>query len=470
MGKPDAPTPPNPYTTAAAQTGSNVSTAVANAYLGNVNQNTPYGSLSYSPTGNYSWSDPSTGSTYNIPTFTATQTMSPMGQAISDQIQAAQLNLATMGNTQSAKIANLLANPMDMSGAPSAGNAQNIANVQPALTSYDTAGDIQRSLGQAGDITKTYGSGADWSTDRQRVEDALMARMNPQLDRERGNLEQRLADQGIRYGSDAYSAAMSDYSRQANDARWGAISQAGQEQQRMSQQAQALAAFQNAAQQQGYEQNLGTAGFANQAQAQQYAQNAQAAQFANTGLAQQLQQQQAAFNASQAGRNQYMQEQYAARNQPINEITALLSGSQVQQPNFINTPGAQIPTTDIGGLINQNFAQQQGNYNTQQQAWNSLMGGILGLGAGALRGGMLSDRRAKDNITKMGTVLASGSGGEKELPIYEFSYKQDPSGARHLGPMAQDVEKVEPRAVSEGSDGLKRISPAMVMGSILGAK
>ena len=28
-----------------------------------------------------------------------------------------------------------------------------------------------------------------------------MARMNPQLARERGNIETRLADQGIRYGS-----------------------------------------------------------------------------------------------------------------------------------------------------------------------------------------------------------------------------------------------------------------------------
>ena len=45
VSKPDPPTPPNPYQTAAAQTGTNVSTGVANAFLNNVNQNTPEGSL-----------------------------------------------------------------------------------------------------------------------------------------------------------------------------------------------------------------------------------------------------------------------------------------------------------------------------------------------------------------------------------------------------------------------------------------
>ena len=60
--------PPNPYQTAAAQTGTNVSTGVANAFLNNVNQNTPEGSLRYDVTGNYDWRDPSTGQTYSIPT------------------------------------------------------------------------------------------------------------------------------------------------------------------------------------------------------------------------------------------------------------------------------------------------------------------------------------------------------------------------------------------------------------------
>jgi len=260
---------------------------------------------------------------------------------------------------------------------------------------------------------------------------------------------------------------MINYSRQANDARFGAIGQAGAEQQRLTQEAGALAAFQNQAQQQGYEQQLGAGSFANQAQAQQAQQNAGQAAFRNQALAQQVQQAQAGFNASQAARNQYMQEQYARRNQPINEITALLSGSQVSQPNFINAPQSQIPTTDVAGLINTNFNQQQSNYNSQLQGWNSFMGGILGLGAGAMK---LSDRREKEDIDRIGTVFAAShdSDDRKKLPIYSYSYKDDPASTRHIGPMAQDVERVDPGAVAN-IGGKKYLDEDRVMGSILRA-
>ena len=465
MGKPSAPSPPNPYQTAAAQTGTNVSTAVANAYLNNTNQVTPTGNLNYSASGNHAWTDPSTGQTYNIPTFTATQTLTPQGQAIQGQNLAAQYNLAGMANAQSGRIAGLLSHEMDTSGAPGAGSAAGLSGVGQAATSYDPGGAIQSTFGDAGDITKSYGAG-DFSADRQNVEDALMARINPQLARERGNIEQRLADQGIRYGSQAYGSAMDDYNRQANDARFAAVGQAGQEQQRMMDMAAQRAGFQNAAQQQQYEQNLGRGSFSNQAQAQQNQQNAALAGFGNAGLAQQLQQQQSIFNAQNAARGQYMQEAYQQRNQPINEITSLMSGSQVAPPNFVNTPGSQIPTTDIGGLINQNFNQQQQNYQNASQSWNQLMGGILGVGAGAMK---MSDERVKDNKVKLGTVFSAMPRSEdKELPIYEYSYRADPTKTRHVGPMAQDVEKVDRGAVKT-IRGTKYIKSNRVMGNILRA-
>jgi len=79
--KSDPPTPPNPAQTAAAQTGTNVSTAVANSFLGNMNQITPDGMLRFDPTDTYSWTDPSTGANYNLPRFTSTQLLSPAQQA-----------------------------------------------------------------------------------------------------------------------------------------------------------------------------------------------------------------------------------------------------------------------------------------------------------------------------------------------------------------------------------------------------
>jgi endosialidase-like protein len=466
MGKPDAPQPPNPYDTARAATGTNVSTAVANAFLNNTNQVTPEGQLNYNATGNYAWTDPATGASYNIPTFTATQTLTPQNQAIKAQTDAAKYNLAGMANAQSGRISGLLSNEMDVSGAPAAGSASAITGIPQAATSFDPGNPVQTGIGPLGDITQTYGPADNFSADRQRVEDSLMARMNPQLAIEKQGIEQQLADQGIRYGSQAYSDAMMNYSRQADDARWGAISQAGTEQQRMNQMAAQLAAFQNAAQQQGFQQQLGVGTFANQAQAQQFQQNAAQGTFGNQALAQQVAQAQSGFNAAQAARNQYMQEQYARRNQPINEISALLSGSQVAQPNFVNVPGAQIPTTDVAGLINQNFNQQMSTYQQQSQSYNALMGGILGLGAGALK---LSDRREKDNVDRIATIFAAGDDGErKRLPIYQYAYKDDPASMRHVGPMAQDVEKIKPDAVSNVG-GKKYIHPDQVMGSILRA-
>ena len=66
-----------------------------------------------------------------------------------------------------------------------------------------------------------------------------MGRLNPSLAIERNKYEQQLADQGIQYGSPAYENAMRNYSMQANDARFAAIAQGGQEQQRLSDIAQA---------------------------------------------------------------------------------------------------------------------------------------------------------------------------------------------------------------------------------------
>ena len=47
-----------------------------------MNQYTPDGAVTYQPTGQYDWTDPSTGSTYQIPTFSAFQQLSPQQEAI----------------------------------------------------------------------------------------------------------------------------------------------------------------------------------------------------------------------------------------------------------------------------------------------------------------------------------------------------------------------------------------------------
>lgn len=106
---------------------------------------------------------------------------------------------------------------------------------------------------------------------------------------------------------------------------------------------------------------------ANAAQLQQYNQALQNAQFGNTALQQSLQQ------------------QLALRNQPINEIAALMSGVQVNMPQFQGYQGANVAAAPIfaGTQAAGDFAQR--NYSNQVGAYNAQLGLLSGL-AGAAGG------------------------------------------------------------------------------------
>lgn len=494
MGKPKAPKPPDPRQTAAAQTSTNIGTAIANGTLSNVNQVTPDGSLTYTQSGTRKWTDPMNGATYDLPIWTATQTLSLAQQAIKDQTDAAERNMATLANNQSQRLNDLLGRPIDLSGAPAAGNPNalhlpqytqhgpgptlqttlpNTGNVQGTVVN---AGPIQTSLAEAGDIKRSY----ETNFDTKRYEDALMARMNPQLERDRAALETQLANQGLQPGSEAYNRAIDQANRQVNDARFGAILNAGQEQSRLVGLAQQAAAFENAAQQQAHGQMLQNGQFANQAQNQKYTQNANNMQLANAAqqqsfdqalatagfnndaLQQMHQNNQSAtaannalkdqsFNAQQsqiaaqnAARAQYLNEMYAQRNQPINEISSLLSGAQVSNPNFVSAQGQRIEPVDYAGLVQQDCQNRMAAYNQQRQGLNGVLENILGLLPKP------SDRRLKKDIRKVGALDGHA--------LYEYRYKGEPSrGPKQLGVMAQEVEKTRPDAVSRGPDGMRRV-------------
>lgn len=416
--------------TAGAQTGTNVGTAIANAHLNNVSQYGPDGSRVRSQTGTYQWSDPNTGKVYDIPTFSETTSLSPTGQQIFDTQQNSKLALAQMGNRQIGRVDQLLSTPFSLDGAPKAGTAGNYQQ-------FGSGPQLATTFDDAGAITKTYGT--DFGDERQRVEDALMQRMQPGLDKGFSRLETRLADQGISYGSDAFSSAMGDYGRQENDARMAAIINAGGEHSRLANLEADRAAFQNAAQQQQYGQNLGRAEFGNTGKQQMF-QNAFNSNQANNALASRT------FDEQNALRSQYSNEQFALRNQPLNEINSLMSGSQINTPQFGNPQIGSIPTTDIGGMINSNYQQRadnaQAQYNAQQQFW----------------GGLLSDRRAKKDISKVGKT----DDGQK---LYSYRYKgEGPEVPVRIGLMADEVQKRHPGAVMTGPDGFKRVNYNAALG------
>ena len=64
---------------------------------------------------------------------------------------------------------------------------------------------------------------------------------------------------------------------------------------------------------------------------------------------------------------------------------------------------------------------------------------------------------------------ATDEGERKQLPVYEYEYRKgEGDGRRHVGPMAQDVERIDPGAVRE-IGGVKHIDAGRVMGGILRA-
>ena len=94
------------------------------------------------------------------------------------------------------------------------------------------------------------------------------------------------------------------------------------------------------------------------------------------------------FNMNQAAnsylnnlRGAQMQEAYQQRSQPINEITALMSGSQATIPQFQAFQGSPVQASNIGQYISDNYRNQ-----AQQAAATNA--GIFGLAGGLTKFGM----------------------------------------------------------------------------------
>ena len=125
----------------------------------------------------------------------------------------------------------------------------------------------------------------------------------------------------------------------------------------------------NAAIGQNYGQGLQSAGLYNQAQNQAYNQALQSAQFGNTALGQQYQRNLGEYNL------------------PLNTMTALQSGSQIQNPQFQAYTGQTITPAPIANAttLAGNFAQNQ--YGQQVAANNATTQGLFGIAGAAFGSG-----------------------------------------------------------------------------------
>jgi hypothetical protein len=284
---PTAPTPPDPYKTAGAQAGQNVQSAIANSYLGNVDQYGPYGSTTYSQTGDFYDMTGPDGRKYKIPRFAQTTTLSPEQQQLYEQQTRIGTSLNDLALSQTQRLADHLGRPIDASGLPQVSS--------------------------------------DVSADRQRVEQALFDRLNPQLDRDRTALENTLVNQGFQRGTEAFTNAMDQFNRQVNDQRLAVTAR-------------------------GLQEHQGLAGM------------------------------------EQANRQRALQEMLALRNQPINEISALMGGGQVHLPSAQGYQGGNIAAADVAGSVYNTAALQQKQYEQQMGLHRQHVGGLYDLGKTALGG------------------------------------------------------------------------------------
>lgn len=124
----------------------------------------------------------------------------------------------------------------------------------------------------------------------------------------------------------------------------------------------------------------------------------------------------------------------AERNQPINEVSALMSGGQVTVPQFSAPYQQGIEPAPVADSI-------WNAYNAEANSASAMNSGLFGLGS-TLAGGlfMLSDKRTKTDIKKVGKT-------QDGTNIYTYRYKGRPE--TQMGVMAQEVEKSNPDAVAE---------------------
>lgn len=401
----------------------NRDTAITEFGLNAYNQNNPWGTTSWQQSG--TWAD-------GTPRFEQTTTFSPEQQAIFDQTQAAEGNLAQIANQQSNFLQDYLGQQIDTSGLPGLN-----ANFGPNF-SQQFSGDLglQTDLG----LATQYAGADDFSADRQRYEDALWDRTAGDRSAQEQSLRTQLANKGIREGTAAWNAEMERMQRQNTDARLATVLAGGTEQQRMVDMARQAAEFGNAS-------RLAQGTFGNDALMQQ-------GQF---GMAAQQAQNQASMQEAGFGndaRGQGFAELMAMRNQPLNEISALLSGSQVSNPAGMNAAGPSVGVggVDYAGMVNQNYQNQ---LQAHQNKWGGI-GGLFGsaLGAAGQAGGfgaLFSDRRLKENIRRIGQT-------DSGLPIYTYTY--GPSGAMHMGVMADEAQAIFPEAVIEDESGYLKVNYA----------
>jgi len=378
MTKKSTPPPVPDYAAAAQQQGAaNIEAARATAKLGNPNIYGPLGSQTISYEG-------------DIPTIR--QSLTPDAQATLGAQQGVERSLAELGQQGVAQAKTILGTPFNPN---LPGIDTSIAeSVTPVNQAAFNAGSAQRSVAgpnfQQG--IDTSGIAAMPVNAGMTGQQAIMSRLQPQLTQNENATRQRLANQGLVTGGEAYENEMRTMGQNRNDLELQAAAQGINLDAMMNQQgfgqAQARGQFGNEAQLNQFQSALQNAGMGNAALQQDY-QNQLAAQTAqNAAAAQNFNQQLGLAQFGNTAQQQSLDQQLALRNQPLNQITGLMSGSQIQMPQFQGYQGANIAAAPIYQGVQDTFQGQMDQYGIRQAAKNATTQGLMSMG-GSIGGGMM---------------------------------------------------------------------------------
>ncbi len=116
-------------------------------------------------------------------------------------------------------------------------------------------------------------------------------------------------------------------------------------------------------------------------------------------------------------------------NQYANQVNGQYGGTSTMTQPYYNNGGANLLSGAMGGA-------SLGSMLFPAAAGGTAWGGMGGAGLGALFA--LSDRRLKKNVIRLGKLMSG-------VPIYAFDYVW--GGARQIGAMADEVQKILPHAV-----------------------
>ncbi len=317
-----------------------------------------------------------------------TQILTPDSASTLKAQQRVQRALANLGEQGIGTAQNVLGNAFNpnLQGLQTnINNAGQISN-DPNLAGYGTAsgGPSAGQYGYAGDLNTSNVANMPVNAG-MTGQQAIMSRLAPQLERFDRATQQRLANQGLVPGGEAFENAMISQNQQKNDL--------------LTQAALQGIGLDTAANAQGFNQALQAAQYGNQAITQNFNQSQAANAAQNQAIIQNQQSalaQQQAANAAQnqlynqllqgaqfgnTAQQQSLQQQVALRNQPLNEIAGLMSGSQIQMPQFQGYQGANVaPTPIMKGVIDQGqaamnqYGLESANINAQNAGLYNLLG------------------------------------------------------------------------------------------------